>query len=62
MTGIVKMICPLKGRFIYWGFVIPVVVKRRFKRRLSGVSAWNVVLNDISYYVQGLILDTFHLS
>ena len=25
------MNCPLKGRFIYWGFVIPVSVLRLFK-------------------------------
>ena len=37
------MNCPLKGRFIYWGFVIPALVNRRFKRRLFGVGAWNVV-------------------
>ena len=26
---------PLKGQFIYWGFVIPMPVKRPFKRRLQ---------------------------
>jgi hypothetical protein len=37
------MNCPLKGRFIYWGFVIPALVNRRFKRRLFTITACNVV-------------------
>ena len=40
------MNCPLKGRFIYWGFVIPVSVLRLFKGRSSMVGARDVVLND----------------
>jgi hypothetical protein len=40
------MNCPLKGRFIYWGFVIPVSVLRLFKRLPSRAGACDVVLND----------------
>ncbi|WP_072582007.1 hypothetical protein [Polynucleobacter sp. MWH-Adler-W8] len=40
------MNCPLKGRFIYWGFVIPVLVLRLFKRLSSRAGACDVVLND----------------
>jgi hypothetical protein len=36
----------LKGHLMNGGFVIPVVLKRRFKRRSSMVGAWDVVLND----------------
>ena len=42
---------PLKGRFIYWGFVIPALVKCRLNRRSSRVGARNVVLNDIVNYL-----------
>ena len=30
-----------------WRFVIPALVKRRFKRRSFMVGAWDVVLNDV---------------
>jgi hypothetical protein len=33
----------LKGHLMNGGFVIPVVLKRRFKRRSSMVDAWDIV-------------------